>query len=43
MYADDTLLIEQGETQESSVQACQEALDDRGVYRISERGVPGNC
>ena len=27
MYADDTLLIEQGQNQESSNQACQEALN----------------
>ena len=28
MYADNTLLIEQGETQEKSIQACQNALDE---------------
>ena len=28
MYADDTLLIEQGESQESSIQSCQETLNE---------------
>ena len=28
MYADDTLLIESGKTQESSIEACQEAMNE---------------
>ena len=37
MYADDTLLIESGKTQESSIEACQEAMNEVHTGTILNR------
>ena len=37
MYADDTLLVEQGETQELSISACQEAMSEVYAWCVLNR------
>ena len=37
MYADDTLLLEQGENQELSIQACQEAMNEVHAWCVLNR------
>ena len=37
MYADDTLLIESGKTKESSIEACQEAMNEVSTWCLLNR------